>query len=221
MRENQVLIEILYIGIPLAGIAFCLWYTRAIPLFSQRRRLRAWRSYAETAGLTCEPGFFFGPDIPPEIHGVYRGREIRISAYTRGKFGFRDAETEVEMGVHSRATAQHPGGAFLLIRAHSKWPRLLHRTGNRRQPRSASGRPLLPRYEILSRPEGIGVHLLPVGTLQRITRGEKLIGIMIREQALYCRKKGIDPRAESLQAFVDELCDLAEVFERLSTFWLD
>jgi hypothetical protein len=181
-----------------------------------------WGSFAHIAGLEFTDAALknhFGK-LGPEISGVYQGKEVRVSASYLGMFGRHQALLNFNLLVENPGTDKLPAGAFLVIRkspqVYGLWNQLRMFLSGEKEDKVD----LRDRYQIHSIPQNLGNFVFRQESTKKLIQLPGMLDLHINRQDLSYSFIGHIQDRGFLQQILDELRDLAVVFERFARNWL-
>jgi hypothetical protein len=189
---------------------------------NKSRFFEAWGSFAHAVGLEFKDASLRYPfgKIGHEISGIYHGKEVTVSASYLGIFGSRQALLNFNLLVDNPSTDKLPAGAFLVIRRNPKiygfWNRLrMILTGENEDTVD-----LNDRYQIHSIPQNLGNFVFRQETTKKLIQLPGMLDLHINRKDLSYSFIGYIHDRGFLQQILDDLRDLAVIFERFARNWL-
>lgn len=191
-------------------------------VITKSRFFEIWDAFAHTTGLEFEDVHLqnsFGK-IGPEIGGTYHGKEVRASANYLGMFGHHQALFNITLLVDNPGTDKLPAGAFFVIRRNPKvygfWNRVrMFLTGEK------EGKvDLIDRYQIHGIPRNLANYIFRQEPTRKLIQLPGMLDLHINRKDLSYSYIGHIHDRNFLQQTLDDLRDLALIFERFAKNWL-
>ncbi|MGD8458026.1 MAG: hypothetical protein PVF83_16740 [Anaerolineales bacterium] len=189
---------------------------------TKSRFFEIWDAFAHTTGLEFENKPLqntFGK-IGPEIGGTYHGKEVRASANYLGLFGQHQALLNITLLVDNPSTEKLPAGAFLVIRRNPKvygfWNRVrMFLVGEKEDKMN-----LIDQYQIHGIPRNLGNFIFRQEPARKLIQLPGMLDLHINRQDLSYSYVGHIHDRNFLRQTLDDLGDLAVIFERFAKNWL-
>lgn len=189
---------------------------------NRSRFLEIWGSFAHAVGLEDTASSLRRAigKIGPEISGTYQGKEVSVSASYLGLFGRRQALLTFNLLVENPNTDKLPAGAFLVIRrnphVYGFWQRLRMSLIGEKEDMVG----LKDRYQIHGVPQNLGNFIFRQESTKKLVQLPGMLDLHINRQDLSYTFLGYIHNRGILQQILDDLRDLAVVFERFARNWL-
>ena len=176
----------------------------AIAYFVLAARRQAWSQLADRAGLTFEPGNFFGSGL--SVSGVYLGHQLTLSTFTRSSGKSSTTYTRVVLFMNQQANLDlslYTEGVF------SKVGKMLGM-----QDIQTGDEALDQRYVIKGQPENLVVSILQSYDLHQKLVEAPSLNIQVKGQEIVYEKRGVEQNENNLIALFDLLTSLSNAIER-------
>jgi hypothetical protein len=173
---------------------------------SARNYRSGWQELASRTGLTFTPAGCLGLYGSERVHGMYRGRPVRLDAS-----GDSTVESLVE-DTRIRVAVRNKGSAYFSLS-----PPMLPALARRFPPKEQvllGDAAFDQRFLLRGRPaEFVAEVLAPEDLRQRLLRFRSGTGLILGAEDLLLQRHGLERDVEYLHSVLDLLCDVAERVE--------
>lgn len=177
---------------------------------SVRTYRSGWEELASRTGLTFTPGGCLGLYGGERVHGLYRGRPLRLDTS-----GDSTLESLVE-DTRIRVAVRNAGGAYFSLS-----PPMLPALARRFPPKEQvllGDAAFDQGFLLRGRPaEFVAAVLAPADLRQRLLQLRSGTGLVLRAEDLLLQRHGLERDVEYLHFVLDLLCDLAERIEETAS----
>jgi hypothetical protein len=189
---------------------------------NRSRFFEIWDSFAHTMGLEFTDSSQQKPfgEFGHEISGTYQGKEIRASANFLGMFGRRQAILNFILLVENPSTDKLPAGAFLVIRRNPQVYGLWNRLRMSMMGENEDMVEIKDRFQIRGVPQNLGNFIFRQESTKKLIQLPGMLDLHINRRDLSYSFIGYIHDRGFLQQILDDLRDLAIIFERFTRNWL-
>lgn len=174
---------------------------------------------AEQTSLKFSPGSFSpGMAKIPIVKGNYRGRQITVSADTRGKWGFRDAVLKIMLSIDNQPTPDMPRGAFFVVGDPGR--KGLFSLFQSKEDSEGKNKDLRS-FPMKCVPKNLGNYLLSLQSVNILLSKPQINDLLISEGSLLYRQVGLEKDTDNILNIIIQLCDMADKFERFNRNWIN
>jgi hypothetical protein len=176
-----------------------------LSLFVRKHRT-AWQEVAERTGLASTPAGWLGLYGWEQVHGLYRGRALRLYSYGDSTMGSLVEDTKIAVAV------RNAGDAYFSLS-----PPMLAGVAKRFPPKEwvlLGDAAFDEGFLLRGRPAGfVAAVLAPAELRQRLLHLRSGTGLVLMGQEIKLQRHGLERDVEYLHFVFDLLCDLAERVE--------
>jgi hypothetical protein len=219
---NDIFKEINFYYILAGALGLIVLFQIRQQAINRSRFFKIWDSFAHTVGLEFSNSSQRKPfgELGHEITGKYQGKVVKVSANYLGVFGRRQALLNFNLLVENPSTDKLPAGAFLVIRRNPQVFGLWNRLRMSLMGEDEDMVDLKDRYQIHGIPKNLGNFIFRQEVAKKLIQRKGMLDLHINRRDLSYSLIGYIHDRGFLQQILDDLQDLAVIFERFARNWL-
>jgi hypothetical protein len=191
-------------------------------LFKTQNFNETWQIFANEMGFELKSGStrYLDPSSQPEMSGFLHDREVKITSDFLSGIGKRFTLIHFSVSVENPGTQKLPAGAFLVIRKDPRIFSFWHRVRKSFIDKNEEPITLRDQYLIQSIPRNLGNFVFRQQTTEMLLRQPGVFNLYIDRDDLSYSLSGFVNRDRLMRQILENLCELADNFERFSRNWL-
>ncbi len=181
-----------------------------------------WQTIADEMGLELKTVSKPYPGLrrQPEISGFLHGREVKISSDILGGIWNRYSLINFTISIENPSSQKLPAGAFLVIRKDPHFLGYWYRFIEFFSTKQVEPTILRNKYLIQSIPKNLGNFVFRQQTTEMLLQQPGVFDLHIDRNELSYSLSGFSGQDGLIRQILENLCELAEIFERFVRNWI-